>query len=148
MISPACQYALRALAYLGRRESEGPALARDIAAAEGIPRAFLSKILLQLATHGLVRSQKGPRGGFTLGRAADQIRVNDVIAVVDGPQRPEKRCLFGRAECNALKACPLHESWSEIHARFQSTVGVLTIREISARPDRQTQDPRSVAAGA
>jgi len=144
VISPACQYALRALAYLGRRESEGPALARDIAAAEGIPRAFLSKILLQLATHGLVRSQKGPRGGFTLGRPADQIRVNDVMLVVDGPQRPEKRCLFGRAECNASKACPLHDSWAEVQLHFQNTVGALTIREIAKRPDRQTHDPRAV----
>lgn len=141
MLSPTCQYALRALVYLGRREAEGPVLARDIAAHEGIPRAFLSKILQQLVQRGLVRSQKGPRGGFTLGRPAGQIRVSDLILVVDGPQPPEKRCLFGRSECNTLMACPMHEMWTEIRNRFDATLGSLTIRELAARPDAQTDDP-------
>ena len=132
MISPTCQYALRALVYLARASEAGPVLARDIAEAEDIPHPFLSKILQTLAQHGFVRSQKGPGGGFMLGRPAGHITVHEIITAVDGMQRPEKRCLFGRTECNSLVACPMHDAWSKIRARFDETIGALTIRELAA----------------
>ena len=73
MISPTCQYALRALVHLGGAGKDQPVLARDIAQAQDIPGPFLSKILQMLAQGGLVRSQKGPGGGYMLGRPADSI---------------------------------------------------------------------------
>lgn len=133
LLTPSCQYALRALVHLGRSETGQPLLARDIAAAESIPQAFLSKILQSLVQSGLVRSQKGPGGGYVLNRPAGQITVEDVMAVVDGTKRPEERCLFGHPECNSLVACPVHDAWSSIRARFHETVGTLTIRELVAQ---------------
>lgn len=131
MISPTCQYALRALVYLACTNESSPVLARDIAAAENIPRPFLSKILQTLAHHGFVRSQKGPGGGFMLGQSAGQITVREIITAVDGMQRPEKRCLFGRPECNSEVACPMHDEWTEVRTRFDETIGELTIRELA-----------------
>jgi len=133
MLTPTCQYALRALVHLGRSDSGHPLLARDIAAAESIPQAFLSKILQSLVQNGLVRSQKGPGGGYVLNRPAGQITVEDVMAVIDGTKRPEDRCLFGHSECHSLVACPVHDAWSSIRARFHETIGMLTIRELAAQ---------------
>jgi len=132
MISPTCQYAIRALVFLGRAKNDSPVLARDIAEAEEIPHPFLSKILQTLAQHGLVRSQKGPGGGFTLGRPAGQITTRDIITAIDGVPRPDKLCLLGRSECNSMVACSLHDSWSKIRARFDETIGAQTIRELAA----------------
>ena len=131
MISPTCQYALRALVHLGTAIKAKPVLAREIAEAQDIPAPFLSKILQTLAQSGLVRSQKGPGGGFMLGRPADSIRVKEVITAMDGEEHPEKVCLFGRSECNSKVACPLHSCWQEIRDAFDTKVGALTIEQLA-----------------
>jgi len=132
MLTPSCQYALRALVYLGRSQPDNPVQSREIAASEGIPQAFLSKILQTLAQSGLVRSQKGPGGGYVLGRAPGQITLQDVLVAVDGVQRAEDRCLFGHSECNSMVACPVHDAWARIRSQFNETIGALTIRELAA----------------
>ena len=132
MISPTCQYALRALVHLGCAQESTPVLAREIAAAQDIPGPFLSKILQTLAQHGLVRSQKGPGGGFALGRPPGEILVSEIIVAIDGKENLEKRCLFGRPECNNQVACPLHACWTEIRKRFDETVGALTLQQLTS----------------
>ena len=132
MLTPSCQYALRALVYLGRSQPDSLVQTREIASSEGIPQAFLSKILQNLVQNGLVRSQKGPGGGYVLGRPAGQITLRDVLVAVDGVERPEERCLFGNSECNSMVACPVHEAWSRVRAQFDETIGSLTVRELAA----------------
>ncbi len=59
-------------------------MARLIAEAEGLPAFFLAKTLQTLARQGLLKSAKGPTGGFSLNRPAAKIRLLDVIAAIDG----------------------------------------------------------------
>ena len=59
-------------------------MARGIADEEGLPPFFLAKTLQSLARQGIVRSAKGPTGGFSLATPAKKIRLLDVIAAVDG----------------------------------------------------------------
>ncbi len=132
MFSPTCQYAIRALMYLALHEGKGAALARDIAAAEEIPRQFLSKILHQLAQKGLVRSQKGPGGGFFLARAANELTVAEITIAVDGIQQPARRCLLGLEECSEVASCALHEAWKKVRLDYERTIGVLTLADLVA----------------
>ncbi|MDQ2650954.1 MAG: Rrf2 family transcriptional regulator [Actinomycetota bacterium] len=81
-------YGVRALVALARSEAERPGVPvkRDrLAGDEGIPGKFLDDILRLLRNAGLVRSHRGPEGGWTLGRPAKQISVADVIRVLEGP---------------------------------------------------------------
>ena len=66
MVSRTSQHALRAVLYLARRWSEGPVPVDTIAAALGAPRNYLSKTLNALTKAGVLRSARGPMGGFTL----------------------------------------------------------------------------------
>ncbi len=141
MISPTCQYALRALVHLGRVADRGPTLARDIADAADVPRPFLAKILQRLVQERLVRSRKGRGGGFVLARAPGQITVDDVLVAVEGRRLAEKRCILGHPECNSLVACPLHEHWARVRDQFDTTVGSLTIRELAAYEPEGDDDP-------
>jgi Rrf2 family iron-sulfur cluster assembly transcriptional regulator len=130
MYSPTCQYALRALTHLAGREGQGPVLARDIAEAEEIPRQFLSKILHGLRIKGLVRSQRGPGGGYALTRPATEITVADVVLAIDGEQNLAKRCILGLDQCHDDTVCALHSQWSEFRERFEATISSLTLREM------------------
>ena len=83
-ISAKADYAVRAAIHLAS-VSEGPTAAESIAEAEHIPAKFLEAILTTMRAGGLVRSQRGPHGGYWLARPADAITVADVIRAVDGP---------------------------------------------------------------
>ena len=86
-LSRACGYALLALEYLAARGAGPPVASHHIAAARGIPERFLLKVLKPLVTAGVLRSLKGPNGGFRLARPASQITLLEVVEAADGPLR-------------------------------------------------------------
>lgn len=85
MISNKCNYALKALLELAKREGAGPATIVEIAQAQQIPSRFLEAILRQLKQAGLTDSVRGKRGGYILARSAREIPVGEVIGLIEGP---------------------------------------------------------------
>lgn len=85
MISNKCNYALRALLELAKREGAGPATIVDIAQAQQMPARFLEAILRQLKQSGLTDSIRGKHGGYVLARSAREITVAEVVRLVEGP---------------------------------------------------------------
>ena len=85
MISNKCNYALRALLELAKREGSGPATIVDIAHAQSIPARFLEAILRQLKQAGLTESVRGKKGGYILAKPARAITVGHVIRLMEGP---------------------------------------------------------------
>jgi Rrf2 family protein len=116
-------------------------LARDIAVAEDIPRSFLSKILHQLGQKGLVRSQKGPGGGFELARPASELTLEEVSLAVDGVHQVAQRCLLGRPECNDADACALHHAWKNWRSEYARTIGALTLAAVAQAPGASPPGP-------
>lgn len=88
MLSRKCKYGLKTMVRLASRVGDGPQLGAGLAADDGIPKRFLEQILLELKRRGLVVARKGPRGGYNLSRAPDQISVGEVVRVLDGPLAP------------------------------------------------------------
>lgn len=83
------EYALLALVYLTRRDSEAVFLSvESIATAQGIPPKFLEQIMLALKRARYVRSQKGQHGGYRLARPADHITLAEIIRLFDGALAP------------------------------------------------------------
>ena len=82
--SRSAEYAIRALGRLGELPEGGQLMARIIAEEEGLPAFFLAKTLQSLARQGLLRSAKGPTGGFALNKPAEKIRLLDIVAAIDG----------------------------------------------------------------
>lgn len=111
-VSRKIDYALRALIYLSARGSEEAASVSEIASHERIPRKFLEKIIQDLIRKGLVRSRRGPRGGYVLARPAGEVSFKDVIEAVDGPVNLNA-CLGDRAECVLLGRCGMMQVWRE-----------------------------------
>ena len=84
----ASAYALTALTYLAREKATTPIPSHVVAeAARDIPKLFLLKCLLRATSAGLLRSLKGPNGGYVLARAPREISVLEVVEAVDGPIR-------------------------------------------------------------
>ena len=85
MLSQKARYALRALFVLGAHEGDEPVMIADIAREANVPRKFLEQILLEMKRRGIVHSQRGKFGGYTLGREPEDIAFAEVIRVIDGP---------------------------------------------------------------
>ena len=128
--STTTQHALRALIHLALLEGERPVLVRDIAAAENVPKQFLSKILHTLRKRGLVESTKGPGGGFVLARPRQTICINEVIEAIDGPMRLEATCILGLEECSDTASCALHHAWKQFREEYVKSLTLLTLDDL------------------
>ena len=132
LFSPPTQHALRALIYLAHRQADGPVHAHDIAMAEKIPSAFLSKILNRLRTRGILKSVMGPGGGYTLAKPAQDIRIYDVVATFDDIQELSRRCLLGLGDCNAGATCHLHESWTHFRDGISQWISQTSLQDVAS----------------
>lgn len=88
MLTKKGKYGLKALIHLARMKAGAPALVNDIASANNIPKKFLDAILAELRNAGLVASRKGRGGGYRLARMPEEIKVGQIIRVLDGPLAP------------------------------------------------------------
>jgi Rrf2 family protein len=132
MLSNTCKYAIRAVVYLAIHEKEDLKIGiKKISADLDIPSPFLGKILQVLSKNKLLKSSKGPNGGFTLGRKASKISLLDIVEVIDGMDFFNS-CLIGMKVCSKNKKmkekCPFHESLDpvrdELHKKFKNlTIG-------------------------
>jgi Rrf2 family protein len=86
-------YALQAMMMLARRYQQGAIRIREIAYEENLPEKFLELILLELKNARLVESARGAKGGYQLRRTPSDIRLSEIIRLIDGPLAP-----FGDAE--------------------------------------------------
>lgn len=85
MLSQHSRYALKALLHLASCDRVGPQPIISIAAAANVPRKFLEAIFVELKRNGFVASTRGPRGGYVLTRAPNEISFGEVIRSIEGP---------------------------------------------------------------
>src|SRR5215468_2000479 len=127
-LSARADYALRAAAELAASSGDHTT-AEQLARAQHIPAKFLEAILTQLRRAGLVRSQRGPDGGFWLARPASEISLADIIRAVDGQlvgvrgERPENLTYPGVAE-------PLQQVWIALRANERAVLETVTLGDI------------------
>lgn len=136
LYSTPCEYAIRALAHLASVAGRGTAQGRDIARAEGIPAPVLGKILQDLVRKGLLRSRRGPGGGFRLARRAELITLRDVVAAVDGLDH-FLECAVGLERCADDAPCPLHDTWKELRTRIMDYLETTTLAQMAGAVARK-----------
>ncbi|MHC4293087.1 MAG: RrF2 family transcriptional regulator [Planctomycetota bacterium] len=84
-ISRSTGYALLAAAYIAKHKNEGIILSQTISKEYNIPLEYLLKLLQQLVRANILRSKRGPRGGFSMARPTRRITMLEIIEAVDGP---------------------------------------------------------------
>jgi Rrf2 family cysteine metabolism transcriptional repressor len=130
-VSVQVDYACRVMAELARLHGSGE-LARieHLAETEAVPANFLGQILLKLRNHGLIRSRRGSRGGYTLARPPEEISVLDVLIAVDG------HCLKLSGNHSGRSGRRMRQVWTEIAGDIEAKARALTFDQIASRePD-------------
>lgn len=90
-------YAVRALVELHRREGSGPVPIAELARRGEIPVQFLEQLFAALRRAGLLRSQRGVKGGYSFAQPAGQITVLEVVELLDGPLGQDAAGIFADA---------------------------------------------------
>lgn len=113
IIGRSADYALRALIHLAQQDRETPVPLEQIAGAQRIPAALLSKILQTLVKAGVLRSHKGYGGGFVLVADPRELNLADVIQAIDGPFTVFE-CLRDDTICHLCEGCTLRGKFQEL----------------------------------
>lgn len=127
--SRSTQYAIQAFVHLAQVPEGKYAMVKQIAAREGIPSHFLAKILQQLARKGLLRSSKGPTGGFCLRTSAKDVSLIQLVEALDG-LGDYQRCVSGLSECTDDAPCGMHDSWKQLRSRIMDYLEQTTIADL------------------
>ncbi|MGI9475013.1 MAG: RrF2 family transcriptional regulator [Rubripirellula sp.] len=126
MLSKTAEYALRAVACMGKRP--GQSASADLLASETkVPRRYLTRVLQDLASAGLVRSRPGPGGGYELDKSTDTLTILDVVNAV-APVERIRSCPLGLKTHTEL--CPLHAELDRAYAATEAAFAGVTIREL------------------
>jgi Rrf2 family protein len=130
-VTAKADYAVRAVVELVNSSQSSPRKVDEVAQAQNIPVSFLENILTQLRSSGIVRSQRGPEGGYWLAQPADEVNLANIIRAVEGPlvgvrgQRPEEIEYVGSAES-------LQQVWIALRANLRRVLERVTVADVAA----------------
>jgi Rrf2 family protein len=127
LFSQTAEYALRTIVWLATQDG-APKTNHQIAEATKVPEGYLSKILQMLGRAGLVSSQRGMNGGFTLTPSPEDLTLLDVVNAVDPIKRITK-CPLG-LESHDNELCPVHHRLDSAIAEIERLLGDATIAEL------------------
>ncbi|HEY1637832.1 MAG TPA: Rrf2 family transcriptional regulator [Rhizomicrobium sp.] len=145
------RYAVMAMADLAGHEAGVRAVSlADVARRQEISLSYLEQLFAKLRRHGLVKSVRGPGGGYRLSQPAAEMRVADIILAVDEPIRAT-RCLPGSARgCTGTTLrCVAHDLWEELGQQihvFLSSISLADVVERRVLGRAQPCRPAGVAA--
>ena len=130
------EYGLRALQDLAAHYGEGPVRNKDLAGRNNVPPRFLEQILLTLKHGQMVRSQKGPRGGYYLARPPQQITLAAVVRLLDGPLAPiscVSETAYEPCGCPDMEACGLRRVMQEVRDAVAGIMEDTTLADLIAK---------------
>jgi Rrf2 family iron-sulfur cluster assembly transcriptional regulator len=125
------RFAVTAMIDLALREHQGPVALAAISARQQISLSYLEQLFGKLRRHELVESTRGPGGGYSLGRKAEDVTVADIITAVDEPI-DATGCGGGKENCLGEDAgrCMTHDLWASLNAKMIEYLSSISLRKL------------------
>jgi len=130
-IAKLTDYAIVLLAYFARNGKQVHA-ARDLAAQAQIPVPTVTKVLKALSRGGLLLSQRGVKGGYSLARPSEEISIATIIGVIEGPIGMTECSAHAPGLCELEPVCPVRSNWQRINQAVQRALDTLTLADMTA----------------
>ena len=136
-ISTKGRYAVRAMLELALRTGGGPTLIKDICERQRISKLYLEQLFGRLKTAGLVRSIRGPSGGFMLAKPPSEIRLIDIVQTMDGSNAPVD-CVDNVEACPRSGSCVARVVWSDVKKAVDNVLASSTLEDL-AKQEKQNR---------
>lgn len=127
------RYAVMALVDLAGRPADVPVSLATLAENQEITVPYLEQIFNKLKQHGVVKSVRGPGGGYILAKAPTELNISDIIAAVEESTKMT-RCSKKAEGCMANKShCVTHHLWEGLEQQIESYLGSISLADVRAR---------------
>ncbi|MBI2329585.1 MAG: Rrf2 family transcriptional regulator [Chloroflexi bacterium] len=126
------QYGTRMLLDLALHEEEAPVLLKDIAQRQQISLGYLEHLVTPLIAGGIVRSTRGARGGVSLAKPPEQIKLSEVIELLEGSIAPVA-CVNDPAVCSRSESCVTRDIWDELKQAMDGVLASTTLQNLVQR---------------
>ena len=141
MHSKKTKYGLNALVNLAKKFDQGPVLIADLSNEERIPQKFLEAILLDLKKHGILDSKKGKGGGYLLAKHPRDIKIGQVVRILEGPLAPVP-CVSQTAyrkcdECRDEKTCGLRVVMKDVRDAIANILDTTSLEDVLLKAENQ-----------
>jgi Rrf2 family cysteine metabolism transcriptional repressor len=131
-LSTRTRYGMRALLDLALHDNSRPVQLKDIAERQQISLAYLEHLIIPLISAGIVRSTRGVHGGVKLAKSAEQIRLKEILLVLEGPLAPVD-CLKDEKSCPRSGMCATRDIWNDLKKAMENVLESSTLQDLADR---------------
>jgi len=129
-------YGTRALIDLVLHEGRRPILLKDIARRQQISVGYLEQLITPLIAAGILRSTRGPKGGISFARSPEEIKLSEVIQLLEGSIAPVE-CINNPDICNRSKLCAPRDVWNELKEAMDNILESINLKDLAERQRRK-----------
>lgn len=123
------QYGVRAMFEISCNFDKGPITIKEISERQALSVSYLEQILNTLRRDGIIKSVKGPGGGYMLSREPGDISIGLILRVLEGPVAITS-CLDPREGCIRIEGCVTHLLWKELGKKIERFLDDMTLKDL------------------
>lgn len=128
-LSTRSRYAARAIIEIAKQSSDKPITRKSICESQQISSSYLENILIILKNQGIIKTTRGPRGGYTLAKDASEITMYDIVSVFEG-SISAVHCVDDPSNCERFGHCPTKIVWQELMDAQSTILKSFTIKKL------------------
>jgi Rrf2 family protein len=136
MLSTRGRYGTRAILDLALQPKERPVLLKDIAKRQHISLGYLQHLITPLIAGGILRSTRGPKGGISLAKPLEEIRLREVLQLLEGSIAPAE-CINNPKICRRSGLCAPQDIWSDLQRVVGNFLELITLQDLVERQKRK-----------
>jgi len=132
------KYGTRALLDIAVQGGEKPILLKDIAQRQQISLLYLGHLITPLVAGGIIRSTRGARGGVSLAKQPQEIKMSEIIQLLEGSTAPVE-CINNPESCPRYDLCATRDVWSEMKKAIDGVLESTTLQDLVERHNQKQQ---------
>jgi Rrf2 family transcriptional regulator, cysteine metabolism repressor len=142
-LSTRTRYGMRALLDMALQGGGQPIQLKDIAQRQQISLSYLEHLIIPLISAGFVKSTRGAKGGVNLARPADEIHLDEVMEILEGPLAPVD-CLRSADGCARTGKCATQDVWSDLKNAMDKVLKSYTLQQLAERQKTKSSSGSSM----
>ena len=137
-LSTKARYGVRAMLSLALDYGRGPIPLKEVAKQQEISEKYLEHLMASLRSAGLVRSVRGTHGGYLLSKTPAEIRLDEVVRILEGSIAPVE-CVEDGSLCGRVGLCVMRDLWGEMQEAMVSVLASTTLQDLVERQNEREQ---------
>ena len=129
-LSKTVQDAIQTMVYLALNENKHASVA-SLSSQYNFSKTYLAKIVQILSSNKLIKTSIGRRGGVSLNKNPESIKIIDIVNAIDGNSYKKEQCFLGIGDCNEETHCPIHYSWQSVKTTIHDKLSNQNLKDLS-----------------